>query len=278
VREADPGKEDSPMTKKIHWHLMNWQEIRAAREENPVILIPAGTVETQGPYTYIGLECVAPQRLAEEVARGTNALVLPTIPFGYSALFQDYPGTITMRPEVVSAVYEDVTRSVIRHGFDHILFLAMHIPNQPMMEHVANRIRDELGVMIAWVNPGRLAPAIMREISPNYSAARGHGADPGLSLALYLEPEAVDASSVVPNEFTSDFQGLPLVEGMTATFNDFPLNMALRLQDVSPESGGWGDPTYASAEQGEQMFTRMVDHVTALVEKFAGMETRLPGS
>lgn len=264
------------MDKKIHWHLMSWQEIREAQKHNPVILIPAGTVETQGPYTYVGLECVVPQRLAEEVARRTNALVVPTIPFGYSALFQDFPGTIALRPEVVSVVYEDVVRSIVKHGFDHLLFLAMHVPNQPMMEHVANKVRDELGVLIAWINPGRLAPAIMEEISPNYEAARGHGADPGLSLAKYLEPDMVDLSQVVPNQASREYQGLPLPVGsMTPTFKDFSLNMALRLQDISPVSGGYGDPTFASAAQGEAMFTRMVDHVSALVERFATMKTRL---
>jgi creatinine amidohydrolase len=255
---------------------MSWQELRNAQKDNPVILIPAGTVETQGPYTYTGLECVVPERLGEEVARQTNALVTPTIPFGYSALFQDFPGTISLRPEVVSAVYEDVVRSIVRHGFDHLLFLAMHVPNQPMMEHVAHKVRDELGVLIAWINPGRLAPAIMKEISPNYDASRGHGADPGLSLALYLEPEMVDRSQIAPNEFEKEFLGLQIPVGsMTPSFQDFPLNMALRLQDISPRSGGTGDPTYATAEQGQEMFSRMVTHVTRLVEEFARMDTRV---
>lgn len=262
------------MDTKIHWHLMSWQEIREAQKRNPVVLIPAGTVETQGPYTYVGLECVVPLRLAEEVAQRTNALVVPTIPFGYSALFQDFPGTITLRPEIITGVYEDVIRSIVRHGFDHILFLAMHVPNQPMMTHVANKIRDELGILIAWMNPGRLAPAIMREVSPDYDAARGHGADPGLSLASYLEPDTIDMSKVVPNEAKSEYQGLPL-DGVTPSFKDFPLDMALRLQDISPESGGWGNPTYASPEQGERMFTRMVEYVSALVESFQNVETRL---
>lgn len=260
--------------KKIHWHMMSWQEIRHAQKSNPVVLIPAGTVETQGPYTYIGLEYLLPQRLAEEVAQRTNSLVLPTIPFGDSSQFKDFPGTITMRPEVVSMVYEDVVRSLVRHGFDHLLFLAMHIPNQPMMEQVAHRMRDELGVLIAWINPGGMAPALLKDLSPNFAAARGHGADPGLSLALYLAPDAVDTSRIVPNEATREFQGLPL-NGLTPTFNDFPLNMAIRMQDMSPQSGGFGDPTYASAAQGEAMFTRIVDHTTALVQRFATMKTRL---
>lgn len=260
--------------KKIHWHLMSWQEIRDAQKSNPVVLIPAGTVETQGPYTYVGLECVMPQRLGEEVARRTNALLLPTIPFGYSAMFQDFPGTISVRPQVLTDYYEDVVRSIARHGFDHLLFLAMHIPNQPMMEHVANRVRDELGLLIAWINPGKLSATVMKEVSPNFAAARGHGADPGLSMALYLMPDAIDQSRIVPNQSEKTYQGLK-VEGLTPMFQDYPLDMALRLEDISPVSGGYGDPKYASAEQGEKMFTRMVDHVTALVEHFATVKTRL---
>lgn len=262
------------MPQKTQWQHMTWQEIRDAQKSNPVVLIPAGTIETQGPYTYIGLECIVPERLADAVAQRTNSLVVPTIPFGDSSLFRDYPGTITMRPEVVRDVYEDVVRSIVRAGFDHLLFLAMHVPNQPMMEHVAHKVRDELGILIGWINPGRLAPAVMKEVSPNYNAARGHGADPGLSLAAYLEPGMVDLSTVVPNQARSDFQGLPL-DGMTPTFNGFPLNMALRMQDVSPESGGYGDPGYGSAEQGEAIFAKMVDHVSGLVEKFASMQTCL---
>jgi creatinine amidohydrolase len=262
------------MARKTQWQYMTWQEIREATEAQPVVLIPAGTHETQGPYTYVGLESVVPERLAQAVAQRTQALVAPTIPFGDSALFKDYPGTITLRPEVLSAVYEDVVRSIVRAGFDHLLFLAMHLPNQPLMEHVAHKVRDELGVMIAWINPGRLAPAVMKELSPNYNAARGHGADPGISLAKYMAPEMVDLSNTTPNVWSPEYQGLPL-DAMTPTFNGFPLNMAIRMQDISPESGGYGDPAFGSEEQGKAIFERMVEHVSALVERFAGMKTRL---
>ena len=262
------------MTKKIHWHLMTWQEIRDARERNPVILIPAGTLETQGPNTYVGLEYVVPQRLAQAVARRTEALVVPPVPFGYSALFQDFPGTISLRPEVLTAVYEDVVTSILKHGFDHLMFLAMHVPNQPMMDHLANRIRDERGILIAWINPGRLAPDIMRETSPDYEAARGHGADPGLSLASYLEPEAGDLSQVIPNQVETEFRGFAM-EGLTPTYRGFNVHMAMRLQDVSPQTGGYGDPSFASSEQGEVIFNGMVDYTVGLVEQFGQMDTHV---
>ena len=68
------------MNKKTYWHLMNWREIRDVAKTNPTILIPAGTTETQGPSTYVGFEFVMPERLAEEVAKCTNALVAPVNP------------------------------------------------------------------------------------------------------------------------------------------------------------------------------------------------------
>jgi creatinine amidohydrolase len=262
------------MAKKVHWGLMSWQEIREAQKRNPVVIVPSGTAETQGPYTYVGLEILIPERLAAAVAEKRDVLITPTIPFGYSALFQDIIGTISIRPEILTGYFEDVARSIIRHGFDHVLFLAMHIPNQPMMEHVANKLRDELGVLIGWINPGALGGTILREISPNFAQARGHGADSGLSIAMYLEPDAIDKSSIVPNKFDRQFRGFDL-EGQTPVVNGFPFNMAVRLQDISPESGGYGDPSFATAEQGKIIFDRMVEHLLVVVDKFAAMDTHV---
>ena len=56
------------------------------------------------------------------------------------------------------------------------------------------------------------------------------------------------------------------------------VEMALRMQDISPESGGYGDPRYATKEQGEIIFNRMADHVTALVENFSTVKTRVKGA
>jgi creatinine amidohydrolase/Fe(II)-dependent formamide hydrolase-like protein len=75
---------------------------------------------------------------------------------------------------------------------------------------------------------------------------------------------------------SQEFQGLPL-DGMLPDFQGFPVGMALRLQDLSPASGGYGDPTYASTAQGEAMFARMVAHVCAFVDKFASMDIQVSG-
>jgi creatinine amidohydrolase len=175
----------------------------------------------------------------------------------------------------VSGIYEDVIRSILRTGFDHILFLAMHMPNEPMLEQVAYKVREESKVLIAWINPLRLAYLFMRDVSPNYDAARAHGADPSLSIGKYLEPDMIDLSRIVPNQFTREFQGVPFEGGSTLSFQNFPLSMPIKLQDMSPTTGGFGDPQFATEAQGELIFNRMVEHLSALVERFSQIRTRV---
>jgi creatinine amidohydrolase len=263
------------MARKTQWHQMTWREIKQAQEEGRVVLIPAGTVETQGKHTAIGFEFVLPQRLAEAVAARTNAIVTPVIPFGWSADFVDYPGTISLRPSTLEHLYEDVVRSVLHHGFDHVVFLATHIPNQQMIEQLAYRIRQELGIRIIWTNSGQLANRFLQEVSPeDFAAAKGHGADPGVSLGEFLEPGTTDFSDMEQNQLVSEFMGITL-SGWSPNYEGFPVGMPLMLQDLSPQSSGGGDPRFGSAQKGEQIFARMVDWTAGLVETFAAADTRV---
>jgi creatinine amidohydrolase len=258
----------------IHWARMTWQEIREAQKRNPVVLIPIGTIETQGPYNIVGLETIIVERLAEEVAKRTDSLVLPVIPFGYSDSFMEIPGTICIRPEILEGLYEDVFRAVLKHGFDHLLFLAEHVPNQPILKRVFRKMRAEKGILAASLNPGRIAPNYVKDVFERPTEVRGHGAEPGLSLAEYLCPEDVSREGAKPSQALKEFRGLKL-EGMSIKFEDFDVLMAINMEDIAPATCGYGDPTQGGPEQGKIIFERMVDAVTAFVEEFKQMDTWL---
>jgi creatinine amidohydrolase/Fe(II)-dependent formamide hydrolase-like protein len=262
------------MGRKYLWQLMTWLEIRDAVQYNPPILIPMGTMETQGMYTFTGIEFVLAERLARATAEQTNALVLPGIPFGFSPHFEGIPGTISVQPSALSCIYEDITRSLILQGFNRLLFLAMHTPNRNILEQVAYKIRQEFGILITWINPGQLAATLMKEVSPTHPSSPAHGADPGLSLAMYFEPDITENPSILSNQSILEFQGLPLV-GMNPSFRGYPLNMPLKISDVSPDYGGLGDPSHASAELGKALFEKMIEHLIAVVRRLEIMETNL---
>ena len=238
------------MMQKKQWTKMTWQEIQSARKDNPTVIIPLGTVETQGKFNVVGLETIIVERLAEEVAARTDSLYLPAVPFGYSDLFANIPGTVSIRPEVLDGLYEDIFRAVVKAGFDHLLFLTAHVPNQPVLQRVFFKMREELGILGVSLNPGRIAPGFIADLFENPIEVRGHGAEPGLSLGRYLCPDEVTGSDEKPDDLASDFRGIDL-DGMTPKHEGFEVLMALTMKDVAPETFGFGDPTASSREKGE---------------------------
>lgn len=256
------------------WAHNTWQEIRDEAQRNPVVIIPVGTVETQGPYNMVGLETIIVERLADEVAQATGSLALPAIPFGQSDTFADIPGTIFVRPEILEGLYWDVTNSIVRFGFDHLLFLTAHVPNQPIMKRVFHQLRAEKGILAASLNPGRMAPQYVKDLFERPLEARGHGAEPGLSLGEYLCPEDVSRDGPAMEPARADFRGLKM-KGTKVSFQDFDVLMALGMQDAAPESCGYGDPTQGNAEIGREMFERMVTSITDFVGQFRDMDTRI---
>jgi creatinine amidohydrolase len=243
------------MTAGSNWHYMTWKEVEAAAGRDPVVLVPAGTVETQGPNNYVGVEHIYPERLAQDAAKSTNAVVVPTIPYGWSPDFEGYPGTISIRPATLQQVYEDVARSIVRHGFDHVLFLVTHINNQPPVEEAAYNIRREFGVDVAWVNPAAMANQAWQDLGPDFPTGKGHGADTGLSLGAYLAPDAVDLSTTQMNDDKGDYgtlaYGLPFV-----------------LEDFSKTIGGFGDATHASVERGKLWYDEVLRRLIILINEY----------
>jgi creatinine amidohydrolase len=259
---------------KHEWAKMTWKEIAAARERRPVVLVPIGTVETHGPHTFIGLEHVLAERLALDAARRTDSLVTPGIPFGYSELFRAYPGTITLPADVLEGIYEHTVRSVVRSGFDHVLLVANHIPNQPMIEHVAFSVRRQDGLLIAWTNPQTMAASFLKDAFPDPTCVRGHGAEPGASLAAYLDRDAVQLEDARPLPAATAYRGLR-VQGTSPIVEGQGIGMALRMDDVAPEQGGWGDPSQASPEAGGMIYGRLLDYLTRLIEQFRAFDTHV---
>lgn len=260
---------------KHEWAKMTWREVAAARVRRPVVLVPIGTVETHGPHTFIGLEHALAERLAGDAARATESLVLPGIPFGYSELFRGFPGTVTWPADVLEGAYEHTVRSILRSGFDHVLLVANHIPNQPMVEHVAFRIRTDEGILIAWTNPQTMAASFLKGTFSDPARVRGHGAEPGVSLASYLDPDAVSLTGVHALPAPTEFRGLP-VQGNTVVVGGQPVGMALRMDDVAAGPGGWGDPSQAGADAGRSMYERLLAYLVDLVRTFRAFDTHVP--
>ncbi len=90
-----------------------------------------------------------------------QAVLAPPINLGVSYHHMNFPGTITLRTETLMAVIYDVVWSLKQHGIEKFLILNGHGGNIPSLGVVIVKLREELGVKIAWtgftspLSPGR---------------------------------------------------------------------------------------------------------------------------
>jgi len=251
---------------------LTWVEAREAAAQERVIILPVGTTENQSLHNLLGYDHIVAERLGEAVARRTGSLLAPTIPYGCSQMFRDYPGTVVWGFDTLAAALRDTIGSFLRHGFTRVLLLNNHFPNEPAVEVVARELRAADGTLIASIIPHKLARDLSKDLYVGHPDAVVHGSDPGTSLMLYLvgEDMRMDAAQKVT---ALAFQGLTPETPNSVKFQDSTVNVYMDMQDMHPY-GGTGDAHFATLDKGETIFNRMVDFVVAFVEKFKTMNPR----
>jgi len=259
--------------KKIYLSQMSWPEVKEVVDKEPVILIPIGSTETQNLHNPTGYDYFIAQRLAEETAKKSNALVSPVLPFGYSEIFRSYPGTITLRPETLRMVFEDIADSLIRMGFTRLLFINNHEPNHAPLGHALDRIREKHGIVCASMWPTTLARDFAQDVFENPAAVLNHGNEPSTSLLKYLYPELVNTDLIKSSSKPDKLQNFELASPSALYHEGERVPIFLRVSDVT-EQGGWGE-IKGSAEQGKIIFDRMVDFVASFVEKYRDFDTHM---
>lgn len=258
--------------KKVNLERMSWIEAKEAFASNPVVMIPMGSMEEHGPHSPMGDYRIAAV-VAERIAQRTDSFVTPVIPFGYSEYFKVFPGTISLRPEIISGVVEDVCECLIRHGLDHLVLVNGHAGNTGLLEHVARKIKASHGITMAMFAPLSFVTAeFKKDLYGKDVEKLGHGGDLMGSLNLCLWPEDVNIKATAPqNRMHQGFYMQGLAE---MKFKDTSVNFYLDMDEISPD-GTMGDPSIARADRGERMMERIVSYGVEFVQAFKKMKTRL---
>ena len=86
---------------------LSFRDAEAAVARGAAALVPMGSTEEHGPHSPLG-DYVIAEAIAVRVAEQTGDIVTPVIPFSYSEYFRDFPGTITLHPQTLTMLVQDV--------------------------------------------------------------------------------------------------------------------------------------------------------------------------
>jgi mycofactocin precursor peptide peptidase len=201
------------------------------------LVIPIGSTEQHGPHLPLDTDT----RIAAAVARGvaerlaetdrdSGWLLAPAIGYGASGEHESFPGTVSIGTSALRLLLVEFGRSAA-HWARRLVFLNGHGGNVEAMAAATALLRFE-GRDVGWCSCG------VRD-------ADAHAGHTETSVLLHISPEVVRHDEMVPGNRA------PLAELLPAMRNG---GMAA-VSDV----GILGDPTTATAADGERLFAEMVD-------------------
>ena len=241
-----------------------WVELGEIAKEQPVVVLPIGSVEDHGPHLPLDVDNFLIWSICEEAAKRAagDILLMPIIPFGFETHHMDFPGTIDIQMEHLLHFVLDVTRSVAHHGFRRILIADGHGSNMPILELVARRTIIETPALCAAFLWPSLALGEIKQIRESGRSGMSHACELETSVYLYLDGGRVQMDKALKetNQPPSDF-----------IWNDLLNPGPIRMMDwwtCFSKSGINGDPTLATAAKGEIVFEAVVANFVKLAREF----------
>jgi len=247
------------MAENVLMPQMSWTEVEQALKERPIALLPVGNTEAHGPHLPVAADTVIAIETARRTAlklktRGLHALIAPPITFCVSELGAEFPGTVSLPPDTAVALVRDVSVALARK------FRAVALVN--VNQEAANiealkRATEEAKKAGAGVCFTDLAKKRWSDRLGAAFNAGDHGGSFETSLMMACAREQVREKERI---------SLPPMD---------PLGPALKKGAKSfAEAGGedayFGDPTAASAEEGEAHFETLADILTLSIMEYLG--------
>ena len=247
---------------------MSWAEVAEIVPENPVLLLPIGTVEQHGPHLPVNADNMVANFVALHAAERTNAYVLPAINYGCSAVFRKFPGTIPVRQETLANVIRDVCQSLLAQGFRRFIFVDNHGGNEGVCEQVARELKAEHGIVLGNIYPWNLGYGLMRDTYDDVASAYGHGAEPETSAMMAMFPDDVVRARMEAGSY-QPFAGWQVQNygKITVPGQPVPATVYLDSDEVAP-NGVTGSQRESSPERGQIWIERIVGFAAAFIAHY----------
>jgi len=212
-----------------------WPE--AAAGPRRLLVVPVGSLEQHGPHLPLDTDTRIATVVAARACTGRAGVGLaPPIAIGASGEHADFPGTLSIGTEALALVLIELGRHASSQ-WPAMLFVNGHGGNVPAINDALTLLRAEGRQCHAWHARVRSAP-------PPPFVVDAHAGRVETSIMLALAPRDVRLDLAAPGDTR------PLAEIM-------PELRAHGTRHVSP-TGVLGDPTGASAAEGERLLAQLV--------------------
>jgi creatinine amidohydrolase len=254
-------------------------DIQAYLERRRTILIPIASTEQHGPHLPLATDTITALEVSRRAAAAADVLYTPTVWTGFSPQHLREPqsgtGTISVRASTFTELLIDIARSLLHHGFTHLIFVNGHGSNMKIIDPVMRRLRYETGAFVAVYKPyaerymGLVDDLLENppEETPGWHASELETSqvmayDETLVIRDRMAETVVTAPEWLPDSFKKA-DGAPDIE-----FDGYQYFVMPMDHQEFTETGVIGNPMRATKEKGEEAFSRFADHLVKAIPEF----------
>lgn len=222
---------------------MTWEEARDQAGPRTIAILPVGAIEAHGPHLPLDTDIIIAQAMARSGAdrlarRGVSSVILPPLSYTSAGFARGFSGTISLRPETVTATVVDIAGSLEHQGYRVLAIANSHLDPAHLasLDAAAEQLGRATGLVIAFPNLTRKPWAL--RLGDEFRSGACHAGRFETSIVLAERPDLVREE-----------------ERARLTANPSSLSLAIREGKQTFEAAGgprayFGFPADATAVEG----------------------------
>jgi creatinine amidohydrolase len=233
---------------------MTYPQVERLAARTDLALFPVGPPEAHGPHLPIGTDLIAARELCERAAhelaaRSIECLIAPLLPYCLAEVAGSFPGTITVRAQVVAALVADVCGGLARSGFGRTLIVSGHAEEENLAALRAGAEQASAGETRAQVSRwyGDALPQLLHLLEEDHPQHDIHAGEWETALVLLRAPELVDRMAL--DALSPNWETRNISERRAAGGRTFP-------QLGVPQAYS-GDPRRATPATAENLYAAL---------------------
>lgn len=213
------------------------------------VLAP-GSIEQHGPHLPLGTDAFAAEALAEEVARKMEAVLVPLPMVGVSPYHLSWAGSLSLQPQTMIAVIEDICECLANHGVDKVLFVNWHEGNTSTLRLAGDSVQRKYKMRVVIAESHLITNKLFGE-----RAQLTHAGNMETAAVLMYDPSLVDLTKATNP--TAQEQG----NAGHAIFRQRDVFPILRDFHEVASTGWYGKPEEATVELAQEIREKVSDYI-----------------
>jgi creatinine amidohydrolase len=238
---------------------LTWPEVAEAFKADVPVIVPIGAASKEhGYHLPMKTDWLLARALTEGIAAKLPVLIAPIVPFGYYPVFQKYPGSQHLSADTFVRLLTELLERLLDQGARRLAILNTGVSTEGPIGLATRRILERRAIRIGVADIRRLGRSADHLLEQQTGS---HADERETSIMLAIAPELV-RMELAKRDYGRD----------TAT-GVFIMPTTMQSTDASAsdysETGGFGDPTLASADKGRAFLDSMIgDLIDGLVALF----------